>query len=89
MRLRALGGGNHQDTLLSSMYLAEKTLTALGFTPEQAATAKERFMRMTAPPGQTVCLWGGSTNADPDITESAQELERLFSEDELGNNVKR
>ncbi|MEZ5547754.1 MAG: monovalent cation:proton antiporter-2 (CPA2) family protein [Pseudomonadales bacterium] len=90
MRLRALGAEVIiRDTLLSSMYLAEKTLTALGFTPEQAATAKERFYAHDcATLDKQFAYREDQQMLIQTSRESAQELERLFSEDELGNNVK-
>ena len=71
------------------MYLAEKTLTALGFTPEQAATAKERFYAHDcATLDKQFAYREDQQMLIQTSRESAQELERLFSEDELGNNVK-
>ncbi|MCF7981766.1 MAG: monovalent cation:proton antiporter-2 (CPA2) family protein [Pseudomonadales bacterium] len=85
MRLRALGAEMIiRDTLLSSMYLAEKILIALGLPSEQAMLAKERFYTHDC----TTLDKQFAYREDQQMLiqtsrEAATELEQLFSEDEL------
>lgn len=85
MRLRALGAEVIiRDTLLSSMFLAEKTLIALGFSELHAATARERFYQYDkATLDKQFAYREDQEMLVQTSRQAARELEQLFSEDEL------
>lgn len=85
MRLRALGAEMIiRDTLLSSMYLAEQLLIALGLPSEQAMLTKERFYAHDCATLDKQYVYREDQQMLIQTSrEAATELEQLFSEDEL------
>lgn len=83
MQLRALGAEVIiRDTLLSSMYLAEKVLVAFGLSTEKAEEAKNRFYVHDVQTLDKQFVYREDLKMLIQTTrEASDELERLFMED--------